>query len=110
MFTPYAQTAGHLPPDKELKKLLAEARAVLKTLTGISDCHTAAQKFVEVTGKGKAVRGTLPTKAGLKAGVSNPVRHLMRLATTNRVDIENEGAHLHPRMFEIGIKEAAERV
>ena len=57
MFTPYAQTVGHIPQAKELRLLLAEARKVLNSLSGISDCHTAAHLFVEKTGKGKVIRG-----------------------------------------------------
>lgn len=56
-FTPFAQTSGDLPDDKELNSLLKMANAVLGTLHGVSDCHTAAKRFVQFTGKGKAIRG-----------------------------------------------------
>lgn len=56
-FTPFAQTDGVVPLDKELDELLKKASAVLGTLHGISDCHTAAKRFVAFTGLGTYRRG-----------------------------------------------------
>lgn len=55
--TPYAQKAGHIPPDEEVEKILSHAKSVLKSLEGVSSCHEAAAAFVDRTGKGKVVRG-----------------------------------------------------
>jgi hypothetical protein len=59
MFTPYAQTVGDLPPPAKIKSLLKLAKSTLDSLEGISDCHTAAQKFVADHQTGTVVRGYL---------------------------------------------------
>ena len=56
-FTPFAQTEGDVPRDQQLDELLQKAAAVLGTLNGIADCHTAAKRFVEITGLGTYCRG-----------------------------------------------------
>ena len=55
--TPFAQACGHLPRDAELDELLIDAAEILATIRGISDCHTAANKFVALKQKGTAIRG-----------------------------------------------------